>query len=236
MRKRYLLPIVLALAAIAVLALLKAAPAGAIRASGATCKVWPVSDEPYAQHLARQLGLDAQMFEYSMPRGVKLTAWLEVYVNGSLDESLSRYFYLSTSPEHKLRRHSGSFAFQRYYPNYSSETSAERCRWEFAHFGSGIVEWVNNPCKDVVSSGEGTDSARLGLGETKIIYQYCGQTEESSKKGYSGFPGFLDEASIAELVKHVDVCIFLKVRFDEAEGPRELCNPVHGLPDFVKQE
>ena len=78
MRKGYLLPIVLGLAAIAiviaVLALLKPSLERAIRASRAACKVSHVSAEPVAQHLARQLGLEEEMFEYSMPVGVKLTA------------------------------------------------------------------------------------------------------------------------------------------------------------------
>ena len=243
MRKGYLLPIVLSLVAIAiaVLALLKPSLEGAIRASGAACKVSRVSAEPVAQHLARQLGLEEEMFEYSMPVGVKLTAWLEVYVNGSLDESLSRYFSVSSSPKQKPRRRSGSFAFRRYYPKYSSESSSERCRWEFSHFGTGTVahggvEWVNDPLKDIMSTAYGAHSARLGLGETKIIYHYCGQTEETSRKDPRGFPFFLDDATVAELIEHMDVCVFIKVRFDKTDGPGVHYAPRHGVPDFVKQD
>ena len=202
------------------------------------CEVRRVTTEELAFYLARQLGLDAVEFEYTMPDGVQITAWVATYIDGKLDEELSYHFISSAGHKTNGKPWSGSFTFRRYYPEYTSEAPSERCRWEFVPCNCGGVKWVNNPFRNLASWGRGphTDIWDLKLGQTEVVYYHCGETEETQKEGMIGYPGHVDPAKEAEMIEHYDVCVFIKVRFDKARGPARLYISQPGLPHFPDEE
>jgi len=203
------------------------------------CEVRRVTSEERALYLARQLGLDAVQFEYTVPAGVRLTAWVETYIDGKLDNELSRHFYISSGPEADGKPYSGTFSFERYYPESVSESPLERCRWEFfPGIQRGVNWWVNNPFKDSFSRGWGPqiDTCRLDLGQTKIVYYDCCQRQGTQKKPV-GFPFVVGEAEEAKLLENMDVCVFVKIRFDKAGDEEAVIRlPQSGLPDFLREE